>query len=302
MEHVASLLILLSMATGTAALIALIRPLPRIYLPTRKRAGIVWAISFLLFGLGGGMLPTPTPEERAAQLIAEIKSAQGEEREAKLKQLISIDPETTEFPQEISLIREREKQEQVEREAAQKAEELRREQERIEREAAQKEEEQKQAEVNNFVSNGVGKEVPFEMWSIFGSPDTLDGTNGKFWVAYLPDVDVSFVSMKASKKVLYVGFGGNGASDYLENRDEHIKKGFSAWDGSHRALTRIIKDAMNDPRSYEHAETVYWDMGDHLVVRTTFRGKNAFGGTVKQWVKAKTDLDGNVLEVIEQGP
>jgi len=283
-EHVGGSLILLSMAIGIVALIALIRPLPRIYLPTRKRAAIVWAISILFFGLGGAMLPIPTPEERAAQLIAEIKSSQGADREAKLKQLISIDPDTTEFPKEISQIRERQNQERIEREEAQKAEEKR------------------QAEVKNFVSSGVGKKVPFEKWSIFGAPDTLDGTDGKFWVAYLPEVDVSFVSTKASKRVLYVGVGKNGASDYLENREEHIKKGFSAWDGSHRALTSIIKDAMNDPRSFEHAETVYWDMTDHLVVRTTFRGKNAFGGIVKQWVKAKTDLEGNVLEVIEQGP
>ena len=81
-----------------------------------------------------------------------------------------------------------------------------------------------------------------------------------------------------------------------------IEKGFSSlWDGSHRELTKVIKGSMNDPGSYEHVETVSWDMGDHLVVRTTFRGKNAFGGVVSNWVKAKTDLDGNVLEVIEQG-
>ena len=59
---------------------------------------------------------------------------------------------------------------------------------------------------------------------------------------------------------------------------------------------------MNDPDSYDHFETVYWDKGDHLIVRTTFRGKNAFGGVVKNWVKAKVDLNGNVIEVIEQGP
>jgi hypothetical protein len=58
---------------------------------------------------------------------------------------------------------------------------------------------------------------------------------------------------------------------------------------------------MNDPKSYEHADTKFWDMGDHLVVTTTYRGKNAFGGVVKNWVKAKTDLDGNVLEIIEEG-
>ena len=75
------------------------------------------------------------------------------------------------------------------------------------------------------------------------------------------------------------------------------------WDGSHIELTKIIKNSMNEPDSYEHVETVYWDMGDHLVIKTTFRGKNAFGGVVKNWVKAKADINtGQVIEVIEQGP
>jgi hypothetical protein len=78
-----------------------------------------------------------------------------------------------------------------------------------------------------------------------------------------------------------------------------IEKQFSAWDGSHRNLTSLIKESMNDPKSYEHVETVYWDMKDHLVVRTTFRGKNAFGGVVKQSVKAKVTLDGEVFEIME---
>lgn len=85
-------------------------------------------------------------------------------------------------------------------------------------------------------------------------------------------------------------------------RKELIKKQFSAWDGSHPALTRIIKKSMNDPKSYDHVETGYWDQGDHLIVKTTFRGKNAFGGVVVNWVKAKVDLKGNVIELLEQGP
>ena len=175
------------------------------------------------------------------------------------------------------------------------------------REAARKTGEQQQAEAENFLSNGVGKKVPYELWvnGIFGAPDTLDGTDGRYWVAHLAEIDVSFVSEKSSKEVLYVGHGKS-AQDYLEKkaaaRKERIEKGFSSlWDGSHRELTKVIKGSMNDPGSYEHVETVSWDMGDHLVVRTTFRGKNAFGGVVSNWVKAKTDLDGNVLEVIEQG-
>ena len=282
------LLILISVVTGTVAFISLIRPLPRFWLPTRKRAALVWIVSFVLLFIGAALIPNPAPEElenlkaqAQERLIAEINNTQGAEREAKLKQLILLNPDTKEFPQEISQIL-------------------------LAREAARKAEEQQQAEAENFLSNGVGKEVPFELWvsGIFRAPDTLDGTDGKYWVAHLPEIDVSFVSEKSSDEVLYVGHGKS-AQDYLEKKEaarkERLKKGFSSWDGSHRGLTKVIKGVMDDPGSYEHVETVYWDMGNHLVVRTTFRGKNVFGGVVRNWVKAKADLDGNVLEVIEQG-
>lgn len=87
-----------------------------------------------------------------------------------------------------------------------------------------------------------------------------------------------------------------------EIRKEKIEILFSAWDGSHRGLTDVIKKSMNDPSSYKHDETVYWDKGDYLLVKMSFRGKNAFGGVVMNWVKAKVDLNGNVIEIIEQGP
>lgn len=86
-----------------------------------------------------------------------------------------------------------------------------------------------------------------------------------------------------------------------ELRGEEISKLFSAWDGSLPSLERVIKDSMNDPDSYEHVGTVYSDHGDYLVVKTTFRGKNKFGGVVKNWVRAKVDLKGAIIEVIDQG-
>jgi len=84
-----------------------------------------------------------------------------------------------------------------------------------------------------------------------------------------------------------------------QQRKKQFEDQFSAWDGSHRELTKIIKASMNDPDSYEHVETVYWDRDDHLIVSTTFRGKNAFGGTVVNTVKAKVSLDGQNIEIIE---
>jgi len=83
---------------------------------------------------------------------------------------------------------------------------------------------------------------------------------------------------------------------------EQIEKYFSAWDGSHLGLTKLIKDSMNDPDSYKHVETVYGDKGDYLIVETTYRGTNVFGGVVTNRVMAKVDLNGNVIEVLSQGP
>ena len=63
------LLILVSMVTGTVAFISLIRPLPRLWLPTRKRATLVWIASFLLFATGGSLLPASTPETQPEELV-----------------------------------------------------------------------------------------------------------------------------------------------------------------------------------------------------------------------------------------
>jgi hypothetical protein len=90
------------------------------------------------------------------------------------------------------------------------------------------------------------------------------------------------------------------AAKVVSDRKEKIESQFSAWDGAHHNLERMIKKNMNDPDSYDHIETTYWDMGDHLVVLTKFRGKNAFGGKVINMVKAKVDLDGNVIKIIDQ--
>src|SRR5574343_1183699 len=82
-------------------------------------------------------------------------------------------------------------------------------------------------------------------------------------------------------------------------RDKLISAQFSQWDGAHHGLERFIKENMNDPDSYDHVRTVYWDKGDYLIVKTTFRGNNAFGGKVLNSVKAEVSLDGKVLRVLK---
>jgi hypothetical protein len=107
---------------------------------------------------------------------------------------------------------------------------------------------------------------------------------------------------------IFIAFGSDGEDSNLNEdgtpkteRQIQVDSQFSLWDGSHIELTKLIKKGLNDPDSYEHVETVYWDMNDHVIVRTTYSGKNAFGGRVKNWVKAKVDNNGNIVEIIEKG-
>ena len=85
-----------------------------------------------------------------------------------------------------------------------------------------------------------------------------------------------------------------------DRRKKIIEKQFSRWDGSHRTLAERIKSTMNDPDSFEHVETLYWDTGDNtIVVQTTFRGKNIYGGVVTNTVKAKVNVkNGRIVEVL----
>ncbi len=86
----------------------------------------------------------------------------------------------------------------------------------------------------------------------------------------------------------------------VETRQDKIDKQFSPWDGAHRNLESLLKQGLNDPDSYQHIETTYADADDHLVVKLRYRAKNGFGGMVQGFVLAKVDLDGNVLQILDQ--
>lgn len=82
-----------------------------------------------------------------------------------------------------------------------------------------------------------------------------------------------------------------------EQHEQKVRAQFSGWDGSHRNLVEMVKRQMNDADSFEHVETRYWDQGDHLSLRMTFRGNNAFGAKVINEVAATSDMDGKILSL-----
>jgi hypothetical protein len=81
------------------------------------------------------------------------------------------------------------------------------------------------------------------------------------------------------------------------SRQRLIGQQFSPLDGSHYGVVRAVKEAMRDPRSFEHVKTTYVDHGDWLQVDMTYRGANAFGGKVVNTVTARVAPGGRVLSV-----
>jgi len=110
-----------------------------------------------------------------------------------------------------------------------------------------------------------------------------------------------FVVLAIIIVIIYAMCGGEEEvkKDAATLRKEKIEKGFSAWNGSHTKLVEAVKSSMNDPNSFEHVETKYWDRDSLLVVKMEYTGKNGFGGRVRGRVMAHCSLDGEVLKIIE---
>lgn len=90
-----------------------------------------------------------------------------------------------------------------------------------------------------------------------------------------------------------------------EERDARRKKieaQFSAWDGSHKKLVEDVKAHLNDAGSFEHVQTWYTDMGNHLSLKMRYRARNGFGALMLGEIVAKADLDGNIIEFSEVEP
>lgn len=79
-----------------------------------------------------------------------------------------------------------------------------------------------------------------------------------------------------------------------------IKEQFSLWDGSNRPLVDLVEKHLNDPKSFEHEETTYKDMKDHLIIKMTYRAKNSFGALILQNVTAKADYKTQTISIISQ--
>lgn len=84
--------------------------------------------------------------------------------------------------------------------------------------------------------------------------------------------------------------------------EKQLHDQMSAWDGSLPPLVEVVKDNMNDPKSFEHDKTLYRQTAaDSLefIMTMTFRGKNAFGGVVKNVASARYNARTKTLTDVE---
>ena len=106
-----------------------------------------------------------------------------------------------------------------------------------------------------------------------------------------------------------------------QERTDWINSQFSPWTGAHKELEDLIKDSLNDERSYKHIETSYTDIIDETVcdqindflsnvgysqrvetgdlfIMTEFSAKNMFNATIKNIAFGIASYQDNTITLI----
>jgi NADH dehydrogenase/NADH:ubiquinone oxidoreductase subunit G len=83
-------------------------------------------------------------------------------------------------------------------------------------------------------------------------------------------------------------------------RKEVINANFNELYGNHKPLTEYVKENLNDPSSFKHVETLYWDYGDTLVLKMTYRANNMYNAKITSVIKATADpVTGQLFEILD---
>lgn len=112
--------------------------------------------------------------------------------------------------------------------------------------------------------------------------------------------------------------------DFNNERNLWIRSQFSAWDGSHRELEKLVKKSLNDEKSFDHIETTYRDITDEnvqnevnsilteagysnrvevgdLFIQMQFSAKNAFNATIKNTAYGIASYADNTITLVDIG-
>ena len=79
--------------------------------------------------------------------------------------------------------------------------------------------------------------------------------------------------------------------------DSWVKSQFSEWDGSNVALVDLVKQNLNDPKSFEHVDTSYIRQNDDLLITMQYRANNIYGAKVLSKVTALASYKDNTVTI-----
>lgn len=82
-------------------------------------------------------------------------------------------------------------------------------------------------------------------------------------------------------------------------RAKQIISLFNGPDGTHLNLSIIVQAGLNNPDSFQHQQTTFKDMGEYLVVNMTYHARTESGEMVSKRTRAKVDLTGKVISILE---
>jgi len=74
---------------------------------------------------------------------------------------------------------------------------------------------------------------------------------------------------------------------------------FNVFNRRHEKLCKYIESKLVDPSSFEEIESKYIDQGNQIVVIVEYTAKNGFGVRTRNYCKARVDINGDILEIIE---
>lgn len=87
--------------------------------------------------------------------------------------------------------------------------------------------------------------------------------------------------------------GNTNNSIYLDEDEQETKARYGLVN-----LEIYVKKNMNDPDSYEKVSSDYSYHGAYFIIQLKFRGTNAVGVKVINVIRAKIDLDGNLISIL----
>jgi hypothetical protein len=122
---------------------------------------------------------------------------------------------------------------------------------------------------------------------------------------YYPYRDNSYKALGGTAELTATGTDTLASSDSLQIESDNIPQlSKDEQDSKARDAVAVfevyVKQNMNDADSYEEVSYDYSYHSTYFIILLKYRGKNGFGAKVINYIKAKTDLDGNVIAVLDE--